>query len=201
MESKAFLATACVVSLILGGCAATATTSTTTADSPKEATGLGPLSAEQKRDIAEGYRDTLRRLYETTPGSRDLVNRAKGVLVFPRAISAGLVVGGEFGNGELRVNDKFAGYYRTTSGSFGLQIGAQSRALVFLFMTDDALRQFRESKGWSVGADASVAVLKVGANGEIDVTTAGAPTVAFVMTNAGLMANLKLEGTKVTRIE
>jgi lipid-binding SYLF domain-containing protein len=129
------------------------------------------------------------------------VNRAKGVLVFPRAISAGLVVGGEFGNGELRVNDKFSGYYRTTSGSFGLQIGAQSRALVFLFMTDDALRQFRESKGWSVGADASVAVLKVGANGEIDVTTAGAPTVAFVMTNAGLMANLKLEGTKVTRIE
>jgi len=199
MNSKAFLATACAVSMILGGCAAT--TSTTTADSPKEAGGLGPLSADQKRDIAEGYRDTLQRLYETTPGSRDLVSRAAGVLVFPRAISAGLMVGGEFGNGELRVNDRFAGYYRTTSASLGLQIGAQSRALVFLFMTEDSLKRFRDSQGWSVGADASVAALKVGANGEIDVNAARAPTIAFVMTNAGLMANLKLEGTKVTRIE
>ena len=199
MKRKAFLATACAVSMILSGCAAT--TSTTTASTPEAGAGIGPLSAEQKRDIAEGYRDTLRRLYESTPGSRDLVNQAKGVLVFPRAISAGLMVGGEFGNGELRVNDKFAGYYRTTSGSLGLQIGAQSRALVFLFMTDDSLKRFRDSKGWSVGADASVAALKVGANGAIDVNTAGAQTIAFVMTNAGLMANLKFEGTKVTPIE
>lgn len=46
-----------------------------------------------------------------------------------------------------------------------------------------------------------MAALKVGANGEIDVNTWNQPTVAFVMTNVGLMANLSLEGTKITRVE
>lgn len=198
MRKTLILVTA-TLSVLASGC--TTTASTTAPGTAKEAAGVGPLSAEQKRDIAEGYRDTLKRLYDTTPGSRELVSKAAGVLVFPSAISAGLVVGGEFGNGELRTNDRFAGYYRTTTGSLGLQIGAQSRSLVFLFMTQDSLNKFLASKGWSAGGDASVAVLKVGANGAIDVNAARAPTIAFVMTNAGLMANLTIEGTKVTRIE
>ena len=193
------LLSAAAATLVVSGCAMTAST-TAPADS-RQAAGVGPLTAEQRRDVANGYADTLKRLFETTPGSRELVSKAAGVLIFPRAVSAGFVVGGEFGNGELRVQDSFAGYYRTATGSLGLQVGAQSRALVFLFMTQDALNKFRDSKGWSVGADASVAVLKVGANGTIDVNASRAPTIAFVMSNAGLMANLTLEGTKVTRIE
>jgi lipid-binding SYLF domain-containing protein len=196
---KTFLLTAAALAVFASGC--TTTASTTAASNPQEAAGVGPLSAEQKRDLDQGFRDTLARLYETTPGSRELVGKAAGVLVFPRAISAGLVVGGEFGNGELRSNGRFAGYYRTTTGSFGWQIGAQSRALVFVFMTQDALNKFQDSKGWSAGADASVAALKLGANGAVDVNAARAPTVAFVLTNGGLMANLSVEGTKVTRIE
>lgn len=193
------IGTTAACAALFAGC--TTTASTTTASSGKEAAGVSPLSPEQKRDIAQGTRDTLIRLYETTPGSRELVGKAAGVLVFPRAVSAGLFVGGEYGNGELRTNDRFAGYYRTVTGSLGLQAGVQSRALVFLFMTQDSLKKFVDSKGWSVGGDASVAVLKVGANGAIDASIANAPTIAFVMTNAGLMANLTLEGTKVTRID
>lgn len=201
MNKKALFicAAATAMTVFATGCSTMA--STTTADTPKGAVGLGALSPEQKRDLADGYRDTMNRLYESTPGSRELVAKAAGVLVFPRALSAGLGIGGEIGNGELRVNNRVDGYYRTTSASVGLQIGAQSRALVFLFMTQESLNKFRESKGWSVGADASVAVMKVGANGEIDVNIARAPTIGFVMTNTGLMANLTLEGTKVTRIQ
>jgi lipid-binding SYLF domain-containing protein len=92
------------------------------------------------------------------------------------------------------------GYYNTAAGSIGLQIGAESKALVFLFMTQDALDRFRAGEGWAGGVDASVALFKVGANGDVDVIEARAPTLAFVMTNSGLMANLSLEGTKVTRI-
>ena len=197
--SRFILGCAATATLVLTGCSSTL--STTTADTPRDAAGVGPLSPEARRDIQQGYRDTLQRLYETTPGSRELVGKAAGVLIFPRAVSAGLFVGGEFGNGELRMRDKFSGYYRTVTGSVGWQVGVQSRALVFLFMTQDALNKFQQSKGWSVGADASVAVLKVGANGQVDANVAAAPTIAFVMTNAGLMANLTLEGTKVTRIE
>jgi lipid-binding SYLF domain-containing protein len=83
----------------------------------------------------------------------------------------------------------------------GLQIGAQSKAIIFLFMTQDSLDKFRNSKGWSVGVDASVALIRVGANGELDLNSVTGPVVAFVMTNAGLMANLTLEGTKITRLE
>jgi lipid-binding SYLF domain-containing protein len=202
MTTRTVVSVAIAAALIgasVAGCSTNA--STTTAKSPEEATGFSALKPEERRDIDQGYRDALDRLYETTPGSRELVAKAAGVLIFPKAVSAGFVVGGEYGNGELRVNDRFAGYYRTTTGSVGWQIGAQSRALVFLFMTQDSLRKFREGQGWSVGGDASVALLKIGANGQVDASVANAPTVAFVMTNAGLMANLTLEGTKVTRVQ
>lgn len=189
------LGTACLIAA--GGC--TTSMNTTTADTPREALGMGSLSVDQKRGLDQGYRETLRRLYESSPGTRELVGKAAGVLVFPNAVAAGFVVGGEVGTGELRVGDRVEGYYRTTSASVGLQAGAQSRALVFLFMTRDSLNRFVDSKGWSVGADASVAVAKIGANGQIE-STPSSPTVAFVLTNAGLMANLTLEGTKVTRI-
>ncbi|NRF67308.1 twin-arginine translocation pathway signal [Aquincola sp. S2] len=189
---------AVVISALAAGC--TTTANVTSAPTPSAAVGLSPLSAEQRRDLAEGYTDSLNRLYATAPRSRELVDGAVGVLVFPRAMSAGLVVGGEIGNGELRVKGRHAGYYRTTSASVGLQAGAQSKALVFLFMSDESLRRFQDSKGWSIGADASVALLKIGANGEIDINSARAPIVAFAMTNMGLMANLSLEGTKITRI-
>ncbi len=194
------LATASAAAMLaFTGCATTASTSTS---ATRDAiTGRGPIAAEKKREISSGYRQTLDRLYETTPGSRELVAKARGVLVFPKVYAAGFVVGGEYGEGELRVGDAVRGYYRTTTASFGLQIGAQSRSLVFLFMTQDALDRFLAGNGWAGGVDASVAVLKLGANGAVDVNAARAPTVAFVMTNAGLMANLNIEGTRVTRIE
>ena len=135
------------------------------------------------------------------PGSRELVGKARGVLVFPRVISAGLVIGGAYGEGQLREHGRVDGYYRTTTGSVGWQIGAQSRSLVFLFMTEDALAKFKQGEGWSGGVDASVAVLTVGANGALDANAAQAPTIAFITTNAGLMAGVTLQGTKVTRID
>ncbi|KAE8753542.1 hypothetical protein FSO04_44595 [Paraburkholderia madseniana] len=100
----------------------------------------------------------------------------------------------------MRVGGQTVGYYSTAGGSFGLQIGAQSKAIIFLFMTQDALDRFRNSDGWAVGADATVAVVKVGANGNIDTSTATAPVQALVLTNAGLMAGVSPEGTKVTRL-
>jgi lipid-binding SYLF domain-containing protein len=144
---------------------------------------------------------TLGRLYTLVPGSREVVGKARGALVFPSVIAAGLVVGGEYGEGVLRVGNSTEAYYNLASASVGLQIGAQSKAIIFLFMTQDSLDKFRNSKGWSVGVDASVALIRVGANGELDLNSVTGPVVAFVMTNAGLMANLTLEGTKITRLE
>ena len=180
--------------IVAAGCSTTASVTSPNSDNAPRAQHHGHEA------IDSGYHETLDRLYASTPGSRELVQKARGVLIFPSVVAAGLVVGGAYGEGELRVGGAVDSYYNTTTGSIGWQIGAQSRALVFLFMTQDSLDRFRNSQGWAGGVDASVAVLKAGANGAIDGNAAQAPTVAFVMTNAGLMANLTLEGTKVTRI-
>jgi lipid-binding SYLF domain-containing protein len=190
---KATTASLAITGLTLAGCT---TTATTTATKTPEAG-----AEKRRREIDAGVDATLARLYSTVPNSRELVAKASGALVFPSVIAAGLGIGGQYGEGELRIRNVPAGYYSIASISVGLQIGAQSKAIIFLFMTQDALNKFRNSEGWAVGVDASVAVLKVGANGTLDVTPTTGPVVAFVLTNTGLMANLTLEGTKVTRLK
>jgi lipid-binding SYLF domain-containing protein len=116
-------------------------------------------------------------------------------------VSAGLGVGGSYGQGALRVGGKSVGYYSTTAASVGLLAGADSKAVFLLFMTQDALDKFRASNGWTAGADASVTMLKVGASAAIDTQTAQQPIVGFALSNAGLMANLSLDGTKISKLD
>ncbi|QGZ61484.1 BPSL1445 family SYLF domain-containing lipoprotein [Paraburkholderia acidisoli] len=158
-------------------------------------------NASRAQAIDAGVDGTLSRLYQTVPGSQDLVGKARGILVFPRVIQAGIGVGGEHGDGALRVAGNTAGYYSTTSGSIGATLGVQSKSVVYLFMTQDALDKFRASNGWSAGGDASVALVKIGANGSIDTTTATKPVEVFVLTNSGLIGDLSLGGTKINKLD
>ncbi|SIT39411.1 putative lipoprotein [Paraburkholderia ribeironis] len=176
--------------LALAGC-------TTTGQSHDTAS----TNASKRQSIDASVDGTLSRLFTTVKGSRELVSKARGVLVFPSVLQAGFIVGGQYGEGALRVGGSTVGYYSTVSGSLGLQAGAQSKALIFLFMTQDSLDKFRNADGWSVGVDASVALVTVGANGAVDTTTATAPVQVFVLTNAGLMGDLSLQGTKVSRLK
>ena len=193
MEKRTFLlktaAALAFAAVALGGCS-----TTTSADKPD-------TGAAARTEIDAGVNSTLSRMYTQVNGSRELVAKADGVLVFPRVLAAGLVVGGEYGKGALRVKGQHAGYYSLGSVSIGFQAGAQSKAIVVLFMTKEALDKFRASKGWTVGADASVALVKVGANGMVDTTTATGPVQVIAMTNAGLMANLNFEGTKISHLD
>lgn len=174
--------------LVLAGCSTTPMSGQST-------------NISKRQEIDANVNATLSRLSSTIPGSRELLNKARGVLVFPSVLAAGLGIGGEYGEGALRVNGQNVDYYSTASASFGLQIGAQSKAVVFLFMTQEALEKFQNSKGWTAGVDASVAVIKAGVNGDIDLNTVTQPVNVFVMTNKGLMANLTVEGTKVTKLK
>lgn len=197
MNKQRFMLKA-ATAVVAGGLALAGCTTTTNNGSP---TAQSPGSTTSKRqEINSGVDAALSRMYAQVPGSRDLVSRARGVLVFPKVLQAGFVVGGEFGEGALRTGGTTQGYYNLVAGSFGLQAGAQSKTVVFLFMTDDALKTFQQRQGWSVGGDASVALLKMGANGAVDTTTATKPVEVIVMTNAGLMGDLSLQGMKISRI-
>ncbi|CAB3799454.1 BPSL1445 family SYLF domain-containing lipoprotein [Pararobbsia alpina] len=180
-----------VAALAVGLAGCTATTNT----------GANKDAAQERQSIDSQVDATLGKLYTQVSGSRELVSKARGILVFPNVVKAGFIVGGEYGEGALRVGGTTSGYYSTTALSVGLQAGAQSKALIFLFMTQDSLDTFRNRDGWSAGGDASVAVLKLGANGAVDTTTATAPVQAFVLTNAGLMADLSVDGTKVSKMK
>jgi lipid-binding SYLF domain-containing protein len=165
------------------------------------------LAATPRRSEAASAREididvdaTLNRLFIEVRGSNDLANRAFGILVFPSIVKAGFWVGGEYGEGALRINKKTAGYYNSASASIGFQLGVQARSVVIMFMTPDSLASFRRKRGWKVGVDGSVAIVTLGAGGSIDSNQIRQPVIGFILDEKGLMFNLTLEGSKISRI-
>jgi len=134
-------------------------------------------------------------------GADVFLNQAAGYLVFPKVYKAGIGVGGETGEGVLRVGGSPVGYYRVAAGSVGFQLGAQAKSIVIVFMTREALDRFRKSDGWRVGVDGSVALIDIGAGKTIDSDNVRDPIVGFIYGSKGLMYNLTLEGTKFTKID
>ncbi|MDQ0086471.1 lipid-binding SYLF domain-containing protein [Variovorax boronicumulans] len=190
--SRFFLATAVASSLVFAGCTTTRPAGT--------ASGTSTFSSPRSSSIEAQVDASLSRLYDTVAGSRALVAGAQGVLVFPSVVGGSLGVGAEYGRGALRVKERTQAYYSTTAGSIGFQAGAQSKAVFYVFTSQEALDKFRQSQGWTVGADATVALARYGANGGIDTNTFRQPVVGFVLTNVGLEAGASLQGAKITEI-
>ena len=142
----------------------------------------------------------LERFSKKVQGGDDFLAVAKGVLVLPDVIKAGLVFGGEYGEGALRVNGQSVDYYSTAGASIGFQFGAQSKTVILVFLEQHALDKFRESHGWKAGVDGSVALIKWGEGGDINTIDIKEPIVGFVFNNKGLMYNLTLEGSKFTKL-
>jgi lipid-binding SYLF domain-containing protein len=187
MNKRFFIAALAAMAVLASGC---------TTSGP----GTGDPAARRKA-IDAAVDSSLSTLFQQVPDSRDLVGRAAGVLVFPNVVEAGFVVGASRGQGALRVGGRTVSYHATTSGSLGLQAGAQSTAVFVLFMTQDALQRFQASRGWTVGADASVTIINVGATAQVTSATAQQPVVGYVLSNRGLMAGVTLDGARVTRLD
>ena len=162
--------------------------------------GDSGTSSSSRTSIDAQVDASLSKLYQTVPGSREMVGKAAGVLVFPSVVGASLGVGAEYGRGALRTGGRTQSYYSTTAGSIGFQAGAQSKAVIYVFNTQESLAKFRNSKGWTAGADATVAVANIGANGSVDTNTVQQPVVGFVLTNVGLEAGVSISGAKISEI-
>ncbi|OGT82320.1 MAG: hypothetical protein A3J35_06170 [Gammaproteobacteria bacterium RIFCSPLOWO2_02_FULL_52_10] len=134
-------------------------------------------------------------------GGEAFLQRAEGVLVFPEVVKAGFGVGGEYGEGALRIAGKNVDYYSTAAASIGFQLGAQLKTIILVFLEKGALEKFRNSSGWEVGVDGSVALIELGVGKDINTVTISDPIVGFVISNKGLMYNLTLEGSKITKLK
>ena len=160
----------------------------------------GVAHAASKEKIERRTQKALTEFREDVRGADDVLAKAAGVLVFPSIKKAGIGIGGEYGEGALKVGGQTVGYYSTASASIGFQLGAQARRQIIVFLDPEALEKFRYSDGWEVGVDASVTVVTIGAGGAIDATQLNQPIVAFVFDSKGLMYNLSLEGSKISQI-
>ncbi|MEO1614125.1 MAG: YSC84-related protein [Pseudomonadota bacterium] len=162
-----------------------------------------PLSFAQADSAAEIDADVdfaTDKLYASVPGAKELAARARGVLIMPDVVKGGLIVGGSYGEGALRIGGVTDGYYSVAAASVGYQIGVQTTSHALFFMTEEALNGFRNSSGWELGADAEFTVPGDGISVNLDSTTARNPVIAVIFAQDGLLAGASLEGAKYTRI-
>jgi lipid-binding SYLF domain-containing protein len=160
----------------------------------------GGSMAKTAKEINSEVNDGLKLFSKHVKGAKEFINTAKAVLVIPNIVKAGLGVGGEYGEGALRIGGKTVAYYSLAAGSVGLQIGAQKTNLVLIFRQDEALKKFRASSGWKAGVDGSVAFINEGAGKSLDTMNVKDPIVAFLFGQQGLMASAAIEGAKFSKL-
>lgn len=161
---------------------------------PKEA--MSATRAEINRDVNSAL-DTL---YRTSPAARNISKISQGVLVFPSIIKGSFVLGGEYGEGALRVNGKTTGYYNTIAASYGLEAGAQSFGYALFFLDQKSLNYLKKTDGWELGTTPNFVVMNEGMARDLTTTTAHSGIYAFIFNQKGLMAGISIEGSKITQI-
>jgi len=165
--------------------------------------GILPASsyAATANEIDASVNASLNRFVKEVKGAQEFLDAAKGVLIIPKVIQGGFVVGAEYGEGALRIGGKTVGYYNIISGSLGYQIGGQQKDIILVFMNKEVLEKFRNSENWRAGVDAKVTVANVGADQSLSTLKFKQPVVGFVFGQKGLMAGATIEGSKFTKLE
>jgi lipid-binding SYLF domain-containing protein len=166
----------------------------------------GPaIPAEEKgqsaKKLAADSRNALNRLNSKIPAAKAIGAKAHAVLVFPRVTKAGLMIGGQYGEGTLFKGGKPVAYYSTGGASYGLQAGAQTYGYAMFFMNEKALAALDKMEGFEVGVGPSVVVLDEGMAKTTTTTTMKDDIYAFVFGQQGLMAGLGVQGNKISRID
>ncbi len=161
----------------------------------------GVSYAKMAEEIDASVDASLERFRKEVRDSEEFLKSAKGVLVLPGVIKGGLMIGGEYGEGALRINGTTVDYYSTASVSYGFQLGGQKKDVILIFLQEEALNKFRESNGWKAGVGWSVALVKIGADVSLDTIKMKKNIVGFVFDQKGFMYNQTLEGSKFTKLK
>ena len=158
-----------------------------------------PARAATRAEIDADVAAALVRL-RALDNARPLFAPAKAILVFPRIISGGFIVGGQYGEGAVVQDGVNRGYYSIAGLSLGLLAGAQASGLAMFFMTEEAIAALMRADGWEIGTGPSVVALDRGLQANVTSSTLAEPIYANTFGQEGLMAALALNGTKISRI-
>lgn len=159
-----------------------------------------PAVAQTKDYLDTSSVNTLRQFDLLDAHHKDLEEKAAGILIFPTVTKGGVALANEYGQGVLKINGVTQGYYSLAGASVGITAGMASHSEVILFMTPAALDAFLRSKGWSLDAEAGIALTYKGAADDFDTQSLRKPVLVFVFNEAGLIADLSLEGSKINKI-
>ena len=167
-------------------------------------TTIGPAQsavAASASELSSDGKAALDRLYAQSDRARRYGRDAKAILVFPRIVKGGFLVGGQSGEGILIVNGEVTGYYRISAASLGLQAGAQTFGYALFLMNDTAVDHLRRNDGWAIGTGPSVVIYNEGLATNANSATLREDIVAFPFDQRGLMAGVDLEGSKIKKID
>jgi SH3 domain-containing YSC84-like protein 1 len=132
--------------------------------------------------------------------ARDLLHRARAVLIAPRIFKAGFFVGGEGGQAVLMTRGAHGwsdpAFYTVGSASFGLQIGAQESEMIMFIMSDRALRALMQDQ-FKIGANAGIAVATLGSTVEGATTSHAGADIIVWASSSGAYAGISLDGSVV----
>lgn len=159
-----------------------------------------PAAAASAARLTEKAKAALQALYASHEHAQALSEQAKGILVFPEVTRAGLLVGGQTGDGVMFRDGQATAFYNLTALSVGLQAGVETHAYALFFITDDALSYLDRSDGWAVGTAPTVTMIDEGFAMGANTTTLSDDVYAIVFDQGGLMAATGLEGSKISRI-
>ena len=76
------------------------------------------VSAASRTELNANIRAAITEL-KTNPAADELAQASAGMLVFPKVVKGGFIVGGEYGKGALLVGGSIIQYYRLASVSVG----------------------------------------------------------------------------------
>ncbi|WP_413204631.1 YSC84-related protein [Rhodospirillum sp. A1_3_36] len=132
---------------------------------------------------------------------RQLIDRARAIMVVPSFYKAGFIVGAAYGNGLLMTRGSDGtfsdpAFYSLTAGSVGFQIGVQENEVVMAIMTDAGLKAVMEDQ-FKGGANVSVTFLVAGGGAEASTTTDVGEDIYAFSHSIGLFSGAGLEGTAI----
>ncbi len=133
-------------------------------------------------------------------GMADVIKSGKGVAIFPAVTKAGLMIGGQVGEGLVLLknpNGTWSGpsFMSLSGASIGIQIGAQSVGLVLVITNEEGLRAFTGGNSFKLGADVAIAAGPVGRDASAATDTRAKASIYSYSISKGLFAGMTFEGS------